>query len=89
MGTREYLLFRLQELWKNTAYFQQRPKFFIFIVDDKSSAASSLKEPRYRADISPAGRSKESAKTFLRELVKQVKGLRSVKLSSTKSKKEL
>ncbi len=38
-----YLLFRLQELWKNTVYAQQRPKSFIFMVEDDPAQAIVLK----------------------------------------------
>ena len=84
-----YLLFRLQELWKTAGYFQQRPKSFIFMVDENPAQAAVLKSRGIEPILAPQADPKESAKTFLGELVRQVKGSRSVKLSSTKSKKEL
>src|SRR5207248_1708370 len=67
-----YLLFRLQELWNNTAYSQQRPKSFIFTVDDDPAQAAVLQSRGIEPILAPQTDPKESAKTFLRELVRRV-----------------
>ena len=68
-----YLLFRLQELWNNSAYSQQRPKSFIFMVDDDPAQAAVLQSRGIEPILALQADPKESAKTFLGELVTQVR----------------
>jgi NAD-dependent SIR2 family protein deacetylase len=68
-----YLLFRLQELWKNTAYSQQRPKSFIFMVEDDPVQAIVLRSRGIEPILAQQADPKKSAITFLEELMRRVK----------------
>jgi NAD-dependent SIR2 family protein deacetylase len=68
-----YLLFRLQELWKNTAYSEQRPKSFIFMVEEDPAQAMVLESRGIEPILAQQSDPRESSRAFLEELVSRVK----------------
>jgi len=71
-----YLLFRLQELWKNSPHADQRPRSFI-LMTERAEAQEIVLRSRGVLPVTLEGDDPGSATaSFLRELLVEVRNLR-------------
>lgn len=71
MNTR-YLLFRLQELWKNSPHFEQRPASYI-LMTEHADAQEIVLRSRGVLPVLLNGHPGRATTTFLRDLLEQVR----------------
>jgi len=71
-----YLLFRLQELWQNSAYSEQRPVSYILMTHSNRAQEIVLRSRGIEPIVCEEGDPGKLTERFLRELLKEVKRLR-------------